>query len=114
MIFKIVSRRAWQDACRLGAFVGSADDRRDGFIHFSATHQVRETAARHFKGAADLMLVAFDEAALGDALIWEPSRGGDLFPHFYGHLPTALALWSRPLASDADGLPDIPPDLVPC
>lgn len=112
MIFKIASRDAWSSACKIGQFTGSPDDHRDGFIHLSGPSQVQATAERHFKGKTDLVLIAFDETALGDMLKWEPSRGGDLFPHVYGLLPTALALWCKPLASDADGVPQIPRDLL--
>jgi uncharacterized protein (DUF952 family) len=114
MIFKLVAGEEWSAACEEGIFHGSCDDVRDGFIHFSAPHQVRETAARHFKGVHGLLLVACDEAALGAALRWERSRGGDLFPHLYGPLPTALALWSKPLAPGDDGAPDIPADILAC
>ena len=85
-VFKVATRAAWEDACRRGAFAGSADDRRDGFIHLSVEHQLAGTLARHFRGARDLVLVEFDAAALGSALRWEPSRGGDLFPHLYAEL----------------------------
>lgn len=112
MIFKIANRAAWRAACDEGEFRGSADDLRDGFIHFSAPHQVRETAYKHFKGQHDLLLLAIDETRLGDALVWEPSRGGDLFPHLYGALPTSLALWEKALDLDADGLPIIPEDVA--
>jgi uncharacterized protein (DUF952 family) len=111
MIFKIVEREAWRAACRDGIYRGSADDLRDGFIHFSAAHQVRGTAAKHFKDIQDLLLVAVDDAALGPALVWEPSRGGDLFPHLYDFLPTARALWEKPLAVDGEGVPVIPEDV---
>jgi uncharacterized protein (DUF952 family) len=112
MIFKIVDRNAWNTACREGIYRGSVHDVRDGFIHFSAAHQVRATAAKHFKGAQDLLLVAVDETALGDTLVWEASRGGDLFPHLYAFFPTACALWERPLAIDDDGVPIIPEDVA--
>lgn len=112
MIFKIVDREAWRAACREGVFRGSANDVRDGFIHLSAPHQVRETAAKHFKGIEDLLLIAVDEAALGAALKWEPSRGGDLFPHVYGFLPTSSALWEKALALDGHGVPIIPEDVA--
>lgn len=111
LIYKIVDRKTWDAACREGAFAGSADDERDGFIHLSAVHQVRATAERHFKGVEDLVLVAFDEAALGSALKWEPSRGGDLFPHLYGPLPSGLALGVSPLPLGEGGLPQIPAEL---
>ncbi|WP_072396481.1 DUF952 domain-containing protein [Hyphomicrobium sp. CS1GBMeth3] len=112
MIFKIVDCAAWRAACAEGLFRGSADDMRDGFIHFSAPHQVRETAAKHFRGRDDLLLVAIDDAGLGEALVWEPSRGGDLFPHLYGPLPTSLAIWEKALHLDTGGLPIIPEDVA--
>ncbi|WP_333795059.1 DUF952 domain-containing protein [Hyphomicrobium sp.] len=112
MIFKIVASKAWREACREGVFRGSPDDMRDGFIHLSAADQVRETAAKHFKDVDDLLLVAFDAAALGAALVWEPSRGGALFPHLYGNLPTASVLWEKPLPLDADGIPILPEDIA--
>jgi uncharacterized protein (DUF952 family) len=102
-IFKLVDRASWQAAQASGAFAGSPVDRRDGFIHFSTAAQVRETAARHFAGAAELMIVAVDAAALGEALRWEPSRGGDLFPHLYGPLPLDAVRWTAGLPLDAAG-----------
>jgi uncharacterized protein (DUF952 family) len=91
LIYKIVPRALWDAATAAGSFDGSAVDVRDGFIHFSTAAQVPATAAKHFRDVKDLLLVAVDAAALGDALRWEPSRGGDLFPHLYGTLPTNLA-----------------------
>ncbi len=87
LVFKLIDRLAWRTAEAAGAFAGSAVDARDGFIHFSTAAQVSETAARHFAGQPDLLLVAVDATALGDALRWEVSRGGALFPHLYGPLP---------------------------
>jgi len=112
LIFKIVERAAWQAACGDGLYRGSVDDLNDGFIHFSTRAQVHGTAAKHFRGRSDLILVAFPADALGSALVWEPSRGGDLFPHLYGTLSTALALWERNLPLGSDGVPQIPEDLV--
>jgi uncharacterized protein (DUF952 family) len=86
LIYKICPRALWQEAERVGVFRGAPVDHADGFIHFSTAEQVRETAAKHFSGEADLLLVAVDAAALGPALRWEPSRGGALFPHLYGTL----------------------------
>lgn len=85
-IYKICTALAWADACARGAYEGSEADARDGFIHFSGARQIAETARRHFAGQYDLVLVAVKSAALGDALKWEQSRGGDLFPHLYAPL----------------------------
>jgi len=110
-VYKILTRAHWEEARRAGQYAGSQDDLRDGFIHLSAIHQVAGTAARHFRGIDDLVLVALDSERLGSALKWEPSRGGDLFPHFYGPLPTSAALWSKPLPLGADGVPVIPEEV---
>lgn len=96
-VFKICDREAWAQAQASGRYDGSADDRRDGFIHLSAADQIAGTLARHFAGSEGLVLIAFDADALGPALKWEPSRGGALFPHLYGPLPAKAALWTRPL-----------------
>ena len=85
------------------AIPGSQADRRDGFIHFSTAAQLEGTAVKHFAGLSDLMLVAVDGDALGDALKWEPSRGGELFPHLYAALPLSVVLWARPLADEIEG-----------
>lgn len=102
-IYKISPRDAWQQAESAGRFTGAPVDLADGFIHFSTAAQVRETAAKHFAGAADLVLVAVDGAALGAALVFEPSRGGALFPHLYGDLPMSAVRWVKPLPMGAAG-----------
>jgi uncharacterized protein (DUF952 family) len=91
-IYKIVPRALWEAALENGLFTGSPADTADGFIHFSTGAQLQETAARHFRGVADLLLVEVESDALGAQLKWEPSRGGSLFPHLYGSLPTRLAV----------------------
>lgn len=106
-IYKISTASDWAEA--QSVFTGAPIDVTDGFIHFSTAAQVAETAKRHFHGQANLVLVAIDATVLGDALVWEPSRGGDLFPHLYGQLPTSAALWVKPMALDAEGVPQIPP-----
>ena len=85
-IYKICDREEWESAVAQGVFRGSAVDRSDGFIHFSAARQVRETARRHFAGRPELVLLAIEAEALGADLKWEKSRGGDLFPHLYAPL----------------------------
>ena len=87
IIYKICPRDLWQQAEALGRFTGAPIDRSDGYIHFSTAAQVAETAARHFAGVPDLVLVSVEAEALGADLRYEPSRGGDLFPHLYADLP---------------------------
>jgi uncharacterized protein (DUF952 family) len=101
-IYKICENVLWLEAERAGVFAGAPVDARDGFIHFSTADQARETAAKHFTGASELTLVAVDADALGGALKWEVSRGGDLFPHLYGTLPLAAVLWAKPLPLGSD------------
>jgi len=102
LIYKICPRALWQEAERDGVFRGAPVDRADGYIHFSTATQVRETAARHFAGQADLLLVAVEAEALGPALKWEPSRGGALFPHLYADLLLRYVLWIEPLPLGPD------------
>jgi uncharacterized protein (DUF952 family) len=102
-IYKIVPRDLWREAKRAGAFAGSPVDLKDGFIHLSTAEQVEETAAKHFAGKSDLLLIAVDPQALGAALRYEPSRGGALFPHLYAPLPLSAVRWVKPLPLGADG-----------
>ena len=102
-IYKIVTADAWTQALEKAAFFGAAIDLTDGYIHFSDVSQVEETARRHFWGQDNLLLVAFDSDQFGESLRWEASRGGALFPHLYGILDPALALWHKPLPWSADG-----------
>jgi uncharacterized protein (DUF952 family) len=108
LIYKICRAPEWTAATASGKYTGSWDDQRDGFIHFSTGAQALETARRHFSGQNDLVMIAFEAASLGPALRWEPSRGGDLFPHLYAGLPTASALWIKPMGLDAAGMPVLP------
>jgi uncharacterized protein (DUF952 family) len=112
-IYKICDAAAWQAAERAGEFAGAPVDLADGYIHFSAADQVEETAAQHFAGQRDLVLVAVDADALGAALKWEPSRGGALFPHLYGTLPLTAVRWTKPLPLGPDGrhvFPELEPE----
>lgn len=104
-IYKILRRAEWRAAQAAGSFTGSAVDHRDGYIHFSTAAQAQETARLHFRGQADLVVLEVDAAALEAALVWEPSRGGALFPHLYGGLNIAhvLAVHEAPL--DSAGVP---------
>jgi len=108
-LYKIVPATLWREAERDGRFRGSPVDRSDGFIHFSTAAQVAETAAKHFAGQGDLLLVRVDDALLGPALKWEPSRGGALFPHLYGDLALSTVGKVEPLPLAADGRHVFPP-----
>jgi len=111
-IYKICPASAWREAERRGVFRGSADDIRDGFIHFSLASQVAETARKHFFGQTGLFLIEVDAAALGDALRWEPSRNDELFPHLYGELDLGAVIGVLDLRARSDGTHDIP-ELAP-
>ena len=97
LIYKIFRAPEWQELADQGETLGAPVDIADGYIHFSTAEQARETAAKHFAGAGDLILAGLDSETLGAALKWEPSRGGALFPHLYRALTLADVLWSRPL-----------------
>lgn len=107
LIYKLIDAPAWDQAQARGTFEGSPVDLADGFIHFSAADQAQETARRHFRGVEGLVLLAVEAEALGAGLKWEPSRGGALFPHFYGPMPVSAVRWSRTLTLDADGVAEL-------
>jgi uncharacterized protein (DUF952 family) len=106
-LYRIVSSADWREAVHQGAFQGSPDDLRDGFIHLSTAEQVRETAAKHYAGKSDLVLLFVHEQKLSElselALRWEPSRAGALFPHLYAALPVSLVHHVERLRLDAAG-----------
>lgn len=108
LVYKILSKDEWQAARTLGLFEGSAVDRQDGYIHFSTAEQVEETAAKHFAGRRDLVLLAVAADALTD-LRWEPSRGGALFPHLYAPLDVAAVASANDLPLAPDGRHLFPP-----
>jgi uncharacterized protein (DUF952 family) len=111
VVYTLVRGADWRAAERAGAYAGSADDARDGFLHFSTAAQVKESAAKHRRGEPDLWLVEADTARLGDALKWEPASGGKrpgLFPHLYGPLPVSAVLSATRLPLREDGTHDFP------
>ena len=111
-IYKICPASAWREAERLGVYRGSADDARDGFIHFSGASQVAETARKHFSGQSGLFLIEVDADALGDQLRWERSRNDELFPHLYGELDlgSVTNVMDMPLRSDGThAIPELAP-----
>lgn len=103
--YKLVDGREWQTARQDKVYRGSVLDRADCFIHLSTAAQLPGTATRHYAGIDDLRMVTVDLAVLGEAVRWEPSRGGDLFPHIYGDLPMMAVRSVRGLSIDADGRP---------
>src|SRR5580765_3168145 len=103
LIFKICDRAEWDVAIASGAYRGSTKDRQDGFLHFSTREQLPGTLQRYYAGADDLLLVAVDTDVLGDALRFEPSRDGALFPHLYSHLPLAAVRWAEPIGRNTKG-----------
>ena len=111
-IYKICDAALWRNAEIAGTFRGAGIDERDGYIHFSSASQVKETAARHFSGVANLVLVAIDAGRLDAALRWEPAREGALLPHLYGELALDCVLWVKPLPLGDDGL-HVFPGLAP-
>jgi len=110
-IYKILARAEWEAALQAGRFTGSAVDLADGYIHFSTAAQAPETAARHFAGQDGLVVLEVEADDLGEALRWEPSRGGDLFPHLYADLEAKAVRRVLAAPLGADGLPQL--DLSP-
>lgn len=107
-IYKLLTRPEWLAASDAGVFTGSPVDLADGFIHFSTAAQAQETGRKYFSGIEDLVAVAFEAEALGEGLKWEPSRGGDLFPHLYATLAVAAVRAVHQAPLDAGGVPRVP------
>ena len=110
-IYKIATKQQWQEAISVGVFKGAPIDLEDGYIHFSTASQAEETAAKHFRGQKNLKLVKVATGPLGEALKWEVSRGGDLFPHLYAELKTSDAVSVVDLEEDETGGHVFPGDL---
>src|SRR5271163_1533967 len=109
IIYHMCPGGAWEEAVATGRYDGTADDRRDGFLHFSTADQIAESARRHRAGRAGLVLIAVEPTRLGDRLKWEPSRGGALFPHLYGPLYPSEAANAESLPLGPDGNHLFPP-----
>ncbi|MEL7464915.1 MAG: DUF952 domain-containing protein [Pseudomonadota bacterium] len=108
LIYKILTADQWAALERDGETDGAPVDLADGYIHFSTAEQAAETAAKHFAGRNGLMLAAVEADALGEALKWEPSRGGALFPHLYAKLTHSDVVWAKPLPLGPDGAHQFP------
>jgi uncharacterized protein (DUF952 family) len=111
LIYHLARQSDYDRAVAIGRYDGAREDATDGFMHFSTADHVAESAARHRAGEPDLVLIAVDPDRLGDALRWEPARGGVLFPHLYGSLPLGAVAWARPLPLGADGRHRFPAEL---
>lgn len=109
LIFKIFRADEFAAFEAKGTTRGAPVDLADGYIHFSTAAQAAETAAKHFADEDDLVLLALEADRLGDDLRWEPSRGGQLFPHLYREMRRGDVLWVRPLPLGPDGhrFPDL-------
>ncbi len=107
-IYKITPETLWRAAEAEGRFTGAPVDLADGFIHFSTRDQATETAKRHFAGQTGLLLIAVDAGQLGEKLVFEPSRGGALFPHLYGPMALSAVKWVKPLPLGPDGAHEFP------
>ena len=105
LIYHMCLRPEWELAVRSGVYLGSSQDRADGFIHFSTAAQLPESARRHRAGQTNLVLLAVDPHELGESLRWEPSRQGALFPHLYGAVPIPAVRSVSDLPLGADGVP---------
>ena len=110
LIFKIFRADEWAALRKNGATDGAPIDVTDGHVHFSTAEQAQETAAKHFAGVEGLFLLAVEAETLGDALKWEPSRGGALFPHLYRQLKLEDVVWAKPLPL-VDGTHEFPAGL---
>lgn len=108
LIYKVCQRQLFEDSIAAGWFIGAPVDAADGYIHFSTADQLRETLRLYFAGQPDLMLFAVACAALGERLRWEPSRGGQLFPHLYGELAMSEIGDSAAISVAEDGAVELP------
>lgn len=106
--YKVLTGPQLADLVENGSFSGSLADLADGFIHLSTAEQLPGTLDKHFAGHADVHIAAVDLAALGDAVKWEPSRGGDLFPHVYADLPLGAVMAHAPLEREENGVLKLP------
>ena len=107
-IYKIASKAEWDAALAAGELAGTTVDLADGYIHFSTAAQLSETLDKHYRGRSGLVLATIDPDRLPQALEWEPSRGGQLFPHLYAPLPMSAVTAHRPLDARPDGGFDLP------
>lgn len=111
LVYKVAPVASYEPARASGRFAGMPIDAQDGFIHLSTAAQLPTTLSLYFRGQAGLLLIAVRTADLGQALHWEPSRGGDLFPHLYAPLDLSAVAWTAPIHVDAEGNSALPPEV---
>lgn len=107
-IYKIATQSDWDAARAAGQLKGTPIDLADGYIHFSTALQLAETLSQHYSGQQGLILATIDPNRLPVPLKWEPSRGGQLFPHLYAALPMDAVIAERELGARPDGGFDLP------
>jgi uncharacterized protein (DUF952 family) len=112
LVYKIVSEAAYLAETRDGVFTGMPIDKADGYCHLSTAAQLAETLSLHFRGQSALLILAVRTFDLGTKLRWEPSRGGQLFPHYYGELPLSAVAWTAPVSVGPQGEVDLPEAVV--
>ena len=93
--FKVLTAEQFAGWQASGSFAGAPVDLADGYIHLSTAEQLAGTLDKHFAGQRGLVIAEIDLTLLGDAVRWEPSRGGALFPHVYGPLPISAMISHR-------------------
>lgn len=108
LVYKVVTGTAYLAESRDGVFLGMPIDKADGYCHLSTAAQLAETLSLHFRGQGDLLILAVRTYDLGTKLRWEPSRGGQLFPHYYGHLPLSAVAWTAGTSVGPNGEVDLP------
>jgi uncharacterized protein (DUF952 family) len=108
LIYKVCQNQLFEASVTAGRFLGAPIDTSDGYIHFSTAEQLRETLRLYFAGQTNLTLFSVPCSTLGDRLVWEPSRGGALFPHVYGDLAMDEIVDSAVIAVADDGRVDLP------
>lgn len=106
--YKILTAQQYDQFKADGVFAGAPIDLTDGYIHMSTREQAAETAGKHFTGQDRLVMLMIDLAPFGEAIKWEPSRGGALFPHLYGTLPLSAVAGKVVLRIGDDGLHQFP------
>jgi uncharacterized protein (DUF952 family) len=109
LVFKICAEIEWARMQKDGVYRGSADDKKDGFIHLSTSAQLAGTLTRHFPNVNGLMLIAIDSDSLGDKLKWEAGSNGETFPHLYHELAMSSVRWTSPIPKKGEGVYALPP-----